>query len=155
MPQTSESFNTADSSTLGPDQTWTEDRGDLQIVGNAVRAVSANTLCQAAVRSLSYSPIRCTVRVKTFNTPSSGTNIVMACTYCVAASQVYYGARLMLSSAGVWTVDFVNYFGGSVANTYAGPFTISAATPPFDFSFVISKANGILAQINGVTLPSL
>lgn len=40
MATITESFNKADSSTLGPDLTWTELTGDTQIVGNRARCVS-------------------------------------------------------------------------------------------------------------------
>lgn len=44
MAQYTESFNKADSSTLGPDLTWTEVAGDTQIVSNSVRPVATATI---------------------------------------------------------------------------------------------------------------
>lgn len=43
-----ETFNKADSTTLGPDQTWTEVYGDLQIVNNKVRCVNTAANFQLA-----------------------------------------------------------------------------------------------------------
>lgn len=43
MATITESFNKADSTTLGPDLTWTEIQGDLQVVSNRVRCVSTGT----------------------------------------------------------------------------------------------------------------
>ena len=40
MATITESFNKADSTTLGPDLTWTEIQGNLQVLSNRVRCVS-------------------------------------------------------------------------------------------------------------------
>lgn len=51
MATITESFNKADSTTLGPDLTWTEIQGDLQVVSNRVRCVSTGTGCGARADS--------------------------------------------------------------------------------------------------------
>ena len=42
-----ESFNTADSDILGPDLTWTELGGDIDVVSNEARTTVVNTTCRA------------------------------------------------------------------------------------------------------------
>jgi hypothetical protein len=41
MVALTESFNKADADTLGPDQTWVEDTGDIDVVSNKARLVTA------------------------------------------------------------------------------------------------------------------
>jgi len=55
MSTWSESFNKTDSTTLGPDQTWTESHGDLQVVNNACRAVSTATMSMAGFSGPTFS----------------------------------------------------------------------------------------------------
>src|SRR5215471_9494781 len=146
-----ESFNKADSTTLGPDQTWTEQLGDLQVVSNACRAVSTGGASRAEMGGTAITLTRWKLTVKTFNTPSSGTNVVMPC--CYFSGGTAYGARLMVDSTGTCTVDFINYFssGTTPANTYAGPFTVTKPTAPFDLTLVVNDAGNFL-QVNGVTI---
>jgi len=47
----SESFDKADSSTLGPDLTWTEVNGDWSVVSNAARVPGISTYCSARAES--------------------------------------------------------------------------------------------------------
>lgn len=56
-----ESFNKADSTTLGPDQTWTEVLGNLQVASNACTVVGASaTECSGRVESdLSSTDVYC------------------------------------------------------------------------------------------------
>lgn len=46
-----ESFNKADSTTLGPDLTWTETTGNLEVFSNTCRAVAISTLSEARAES--------------------------------------------------------------------------------------------------------
>src|SRR5688572_28268237 len=46
MTTLTESFNTADSDTLGPDQTWVEDVGDFDIVSNKARMAAGPSIAR-------------------------------------------------------------------------------------------------------------
>lgn len=52
MTTIAESFNTANSDTLGPDLTWVEDVGDVDIVSNRARGITAGAAVARAAHSL-------------------------------------------------------------------------------------------------------
>jgi hypothetical protein len=53
MATQTESFNTADSDTLGPDLTWVEESGDIDIVSNRARAIDiGDNHCRARAPAL-------------------------------------------------------------------------------------------------------
>lgn len=158
MTVLTESFTQADSTTLGPDQAWTEEAGNVQTVGGAVQAVATGTLCLTRLTTAQPNVARSvSVTVKTFVTPSSGTNMVMACCRGLVTNAAYYGARILVDSAGVCTVDMVNYFNGSVANTYGTPVTIAKPTAPFTLTIVhdavgVATSGGAHVLVNGTTV---
>jgi hypothetical protein len=145
-----ESLNKADSSTLGPDQTWTEDFGDLQIVSNACRPVSANTVsgAQFTTGGGTWQGYETELTIKTFTTPSSGLNWIAACNW--ATTTQYAGVRISISSAGVCTVDIGNYQTGTGWTVNAGPVTITKPTAPFTLKSMFTIQGVYKLYVNNV-----
>lgn len=91
----SESFDKADSTTLGPDLTWTEVNGNWTIVSNAARVPGVSTYCSARAESdLSSADHESQVDVTTStDTGSQFTQIGPSARFSVSAG-TYYSATL-------------------------------------------------------------
>ncbi len=87
-----ESFNTADSTTLGPDLTWTETLNDLEVSGNVCRVVSnagLNSEARAESDLASVNHYAQVVAVLGAGTPTGSTNC-RACARFAAAARTHY-----------------------------------------------------------------
>ncbi len=79
MATLTESFNTADSDTLGPDNTWVEDNGDFDIVSNKAEVITTPAIVFAEARiATSLSTDNHSVQAKVESTAASGAAGVMA-----------------------------------------------------------------------------
>lgn len=99
-----ESFNQADSTTLGPDLTWTETAGNLQTVSNRVRPVSNNQISEGrAEHDLDTINIATQIFVPTggLPTPASSVTRIQAVARFASAARTYYGHNCECDTAGV------------------------------------------------------
>lgn len=111
MPTINESFNTADSTTLGPGLSWTETSGDLEVASGGCEAVDASGGFAAADDAIGADEVFASISVKT--APSSGSNLAVGIR-CTTANQsgLYFLANgnsasayriFSRSSGGSWT----------------------------------------------------
>ena len=144
-----ESFNTADSDTLGPDLTWTELTGDIDIVGNEAAIISAATRCYARANTDlatddHYSQVKVTTE------PGGGT---------------YYERGPICRNDATATITcymFVRWHqnigtgGRSLSRVTAGSLTILASDttegPVNDILRVEADGSSITAKVNGATV---
>lgn len=158
MATASETFNTADSGTLGPSLTWNTPAGHsgMQVVGNAARGTATNDLCSEYVTDLSattHKKAKCVV--KTFSQPSAGTNYLFVGCGRDSTNNITVGAFVMRSSTNVWSVAAarVNDDGQSGNGTLTG---ISASPPSVPFTVEAWSEGGanpeIVVAINGVVI---
>jgi hypothetical protein len=107
-----ESFDTADSTTLGPDLTWTELNGDWEVVSNRARKVSG----------LGFCPVRADSDL------DSDDHYVEAEVWGVSAAQI--GVHARLTDASDWYAGFFRGLSDEwrIAKNVSGSFTSLAAT---------------------------
>ena len=140
MTTWNESFNTADSTTLGPDQTWTESLGDLQVVSNQCQIVTNNVRSRATFATGSVVDAkRMKATVTSYVTPSVGGTSDLRL-YTAGTEQ--HGGGINLSA----TTCTLNVFQGGSNTTQK---TITKPTVPFDLEVTMS-ARVIKVYINGV-----
>lgn len=87
-----ESFNKADSTTLGPDLTWTEVDQDLQVLSNVADIVTTSAICIARAESDNATDNN----YAQFTIPSAdttATNLWAACARFVSGAYTFYLAR--------------------------------------------------------------
>ena len=136
MTSWSESFNKADSTTLGPDQSWTEVVGNMEVFSNAWRVTSftgSDAQCRFTTGTVGDHKHARAV-IKTLNTPSSG-NTYGIDVYPNGTQQV--GVQVRLTSAGVFS--FV-----------VGSTSYSPALPARPFTVDVTVSNGtVYGWLNG------
>jgi hypothetical protein len=154
MARYTESFNKADSSTLGPDLTWTEVIGDTQVVSNSVRPVAGtvdgrNRAEHDCATDDNYA------QITSVNLQENTGNIVgPICRYDSAADTGYDMRRTGAASLANYTTQIRKTIAG-VVTSLGSPATVaratSAATPETLYigasgSTLTSKINGAVAQ---------
>lgn len=126
-----ESFNTADSGTLGPDLTWTETVSGLDIVSNAAKLVISEAVASARTGSLSSSNVyaQSVITTLTHGSGSSNQAICIVTARRESSGEVnYYGMRMTHGQA---TGNFIQIEKrvGTTTTALDGPDTITTSTP--------------------------
>lgn len=150
MATLTESFNQADSTTLGPDQTWTEIDSDLETLSNVVAPSAAGTTTGAArcEADLDTDDHEVSVDITTFETAGSFFRSVGP--IARFASAAYTGYRVALGHSG--TIDrsltLHKIVGGAFTTlaTAANPMTLSLP----DLLTVDADGSTIKALFNSV-----
>lgn len=113
-----ESFNQADSTTLGPDLTWTETANDLQTVGNRCRVVTTtNATVEARAESdLATNDNYAQFTVVTMNNAAANENAASACCRFQSGARTHYMSRVIITTTGGITRILARRVAGTSAN---------------------------------------
>lgn len=126
-----ESFNQADSTTLGPDLTWTEIAGDLETVSNQLQVVAKGSASLARADSdLATDDHYVEIDVTTLTSTGFTAQVGIYCRMPSTADFTGYVAnrRLLTTSAADATIELLKVVLGA-GTSLAGPTTQAIATP--------------------------
>ena len=125
-----ESFNKANSDTLGPDQTWDEYTGDIDVVSNEASNGGTATGKAFVTAELATADHHCEFSVTKVATPASSfNNIGSSVRQENVADHDHYRCQIRKSSAAAWDINLIKDFAGATTQI-AGPTGISAPTLP-------------------------
>lgn len=140
-----ESFNQTDSSTLGPDLTWTETTGDLETTSNRVNAVSGTFSEARAEHDVSGSDMY-TQALIYHNGETAGTSQCRVMTRFSSSARTYYGGNARADDTDVIYKEIAGSFTslvGPTAHTWSDGITLKIEA---NGSTITSYDNGASIQ---------
>ncbi len=140
MTTITESFNTANGDTLGPDLTWVEDQGDVDIVSNRARGITAGAAVARAAHSLAGNDQYAEIVAYATANSSSGLGPMVR----KAASSTLTFYLLWLSYGG-------SSFEATIYKVISGAFTALGSTVTVTFA----DGDTLRVEANGTTIRGL
>lgn len=123
----SESFDTADSDVLGPDQSWSETSGDIDITSNQSRNIGVGGTTNAARVQSDLDGADHFASLKNNSLNISNTRTSAAVRFAAGADTYYYGSWLMIAG-GLQTFRIGKVISGTLTDSLATSGTETAVT---------------------------
>lgn len=149
-----ESFNKSDADGLGPDLTWTEVAGDLDVVSNTARPGSDSTYSSArAEHDMSSVNHWAQAVITELGQTLSGTSIARVCARYSSSADTYYAAKRRCTAITSWDYSLTKVVAGT-ETLLSGSETSLAYTSPETLRCTINGST-LAISVNGSAIQTL